>query len=498
MATLCILLATNAVAQNSSTLYGVTRIPQMNSVNPAFFPIHTKAYTSTFGLNVMGSFPMSLNELIRDTTVFDAYGTEQRYNLVDVNSIIDYLKENNQFNLGTDINLLGAGFKLGNIAFLTLGLQMQIDGHIGLPIEALNLITDGNVGPDSIPTQTVNLLHGDLLNFQANFGAAIGLGIKLKRLTLGVRAKPLLGLVDINTRNTYINLETDENINKVMATVHYNAQMALPLHVDIAQYDSPEELFNNLGNIVNGFSLSDLNWGLGVDLGAKYEILGFEFSASVLDLGGIRWNTVYNLQPRNGEGTFAFEGIDASDLINGGNINMDSIVQQYKDEAEELLDAAFVPSESYTTTLRPKFNIGAFYKVPIISGLGLTVRAGLLWHGELAPRMASLADAKEELLYQNLTAMASVNLFDWLELTVTNSVIHNGSQTMFINPGASVNIMLLNRFQFYALMDYGAFRFTDAKDFNFYIGTNMLFGRRKLLQFSDATPQLPQNDNYLL
>ncbi len=496
LATLCILFTTSAVAQNSNILYGVTRIPQMNNANPAFFPIHTKSYTNTFGLNIIGSMPMSLNELVRDTTV-----NGQRYNFVDANSIIDLLKENNQFNISLNMNLPGGGFKVGNKCFITLGIQTHLDGHFGIPVQVLNLITDGNVDPNGIP-QTISLVNGDLLGLQAYMSVPIGFGIKFNHLTVGLRIKPMLGLFEMNTNDTYVNLHTEEDLNKIMASVHYNAQVALPINVNLPETATLEELPNylNFSSLFQGFSFSTMqpNLGLGVDLGAKYDFLGFEFSASVLDLGGIKWNNVYNLHPRNGAGEFAFEGIDATDLINGGTLNMDSIMQIYQDEVDELLNAQLSKGESYTTRLNPKFNLGAFYKVPIASNLGLTIRAGLLWHGELVPRMASLEDTKNNLLYQNVTAMAAVNLFDWLELAVSNSVIHNGFQTMFFNPGASVNLMLLRRLQFFALVDYGAFNFTDSKEINAYIGTNLLFGRRKLWETADAAPTYSYGNGYLL
>ncbi len=495
LTTLCLLFSATAVAQNSNILYGVTRIPQMNNVNPAFFPINTKTYTNTFGLNITGSMPMSLNELILDTTI-----AGQRYNYIDATDIIDQLKANNQFNIGLNMTLPGFGFKTGKM-FFTIGLQSQFDAHVGIPIEILNLVTEGN-SDISGAAHTTHLVKGDLIGLQGTFAIPIGVGLNLKNLSVGFRIKPVIGLFNVNTNNTYVDLHTTEGLNKMMADVHYNLQIAIPCNLNLPTAATLEELpdYLNISSLFQGFSFSTMqpNLGLGLDLGAKYDFHGFEFSASVLDLGRIKWKNAYNVHPANGAGEFAFEGIEVTDLINGGSINMDSIVQIYEDEANELLNATFSKGEAYSTSLNPKFNVGVFYKVPLASKIGINIRAGLHWHGKLMPRMGSLADAKSKMLYQNVTALAAVNLFDWLEITASNSLIYNGNKTSIFNPGASVNIMLLRRLQFFALIDYGAFNFTDAKEINAFIGTNVLVGHRKLQKAADATAFLPQSNNYLL
>ncbi|MDY5968959.1 MAG: DUF5723 family protein, partial [Bacteroidales bacterium] len=215
--------------------------------------------------------------------------------------------------------------------------------------------------------------------------------------------------------------------------------------------------------------------------GAKYEMGPFEFSASITDIGHITWNHVYELHPRNGDGqSFVFSGIDVSNAINDGNVNMDTLMSAWTAQLDELSDAIVSNGTSYKSGLHTKFNLGAFFNVPLV---GPKLRVGVLFHGENMPRMAqSLEEHRRNILCSNTTLMADLNLFDWAEFTLSNTIVGNGHRGRFLNPGFGVNLMLGHSAQLFFLANYlSHFNMAKQREASFYFGTNILLGHRKTL-----------------
>lgn len=495
IAALLLLSGTTLRAQSSNLMYGSTRIAQMNSMNPAFFPTNCNVYVNTLGINLNGSLPINVKDIIHDTLMPNpSTGVEQHYNYVDLNNMIDKLTQNSQINLGLNQYLLGFGFRLPS-SFVSFSTQLKMSGNIGLPMEALSLLTEGNADMSGTP-HTIALAGNDLIDLQAYIEMAIGYGIKIKNLTLGARLKPLIGLFNVSTDDTRVNIHTAADMSSMTADVYYHARVALPIDVTLNDSTSVGDLMSGAMNNLSS-AVKNLDFGWGLDLGAKYEWKNFEFSASIIDMGYLKWHTVYDLHPRNGEEQdFVFEGVDISQALNGGEMNLDTLMSQYKEQLNELTDASITRGESYKTGLHTKFNIAGFYNFPL---LGITFRAGLLMNGELTPRMAAAEGASSHILRSNISAIGSVNLYDWMEFTVSNTIVSNGYKTKAFNPGFGANFMIGRAAQFYILMDYGSFHFTKTKEFSIYMGGNLMFGRKKFLSRLNSTASLPMSgDSFLL
>ena len=60
---IAIVLASAAVAQTGGILYGSSRIPQMNTQNPAFYPSNNTFYISLPSVSLNFVSPVSYNDL---------------------------------------------------------------------------------------------------------------------------------------------------------------------------------------------------------------------------------------------------------------------------------------------------------------------------------------------------------------------------------------------------------------------------------------------------
>ena len=98
------------------------------------------------------------------------------------------------------------------------------------------------------------------------------------------------------------------------------------------------------------------NPGYAIDLGGVYRFNEkWEVTASVIDLGRIKWNSDVKIHKSNG--TIEFSGVDINDLIIDGEVNF----EKYQDSIAALY---FVTDEggSYINNLVPKTYIsGSFY-----------------------------------------------------------------------------------------------------------------------------------------
>ncbi len=461
-------------AQNSNLLYGSTRIPQMNNVNPAFFPTDNKVYVSTFGVNFSLGLPIALSDVVQTNKQLTdpQTGRQRNYNYIDLNNLMTKLTENNQINLGLDQYLMGFGFRLLN-NFFTFSTQLRMTANLGLPLDVLELINKGNANIETGEVRDVDIVNGNLLTSQAYIELALGYGIKLHNLTVGVRAKPLMGLYNLTTANTHVTMHTDNDLQRITADAYYQACLSLPIDVEYYEGLTLNNIGDELSKALQNGQIARPAVGLGVDLGAKYNWKMFEFSASILDLGCLKWKTVYSLHPSSGKNAeFVFEGIDVTSAVQNQAINFDTLATAFKEQLTTLSDAALEKGDAYSTGLHTKFNLAAFANFPTWP----KTRAGIVINGTMTPRM--LGGGKTRMMRKNITMVASVNLFNWLEVSLSNTIVSNGYKSRVLNPGVGINSMLGRSVQGFLLLDFGSLNPMQFRNLNFFMGTNLLFGNK--------------------
>ena len=453
-----LLLPMSANAQ-SNIMYGSSRNPLMNSANPAFFPNNSRVYLSLPGVNMNLSSPLAYSSIFY-------YDTTQDRTIINLNSVLDTLSSD-KFRFGTNINAVGFGIDF-NKFFLTLSTQAKVDFRFGMPSGVVTFLNEGNynhTGDDMI-----ELLDGELISVTAYAEGAIGFGYHINdNLTVGARAKLLIGYLDLSNAGSSLTIRTEPDYSAMTATLDLN--MNYTSCVDLGGTDSNG---NKVSPAVRTFMPK--NYGLNFDLGVRYNTDLFEVSASILDLGpGIHWQDgVQRVVSARDKNSFTFTGVDVSEVMTGGT--MDStfarmLIDSLKSVAEyKTIDGG----ADYWSSIPTKVNVGGMFH--ITSG----VSAGLLFHGEFERGIVKVGDVfktKNVGFYSRTSAVARVNLYDWFEVVASASVITSNGNWNWFNPGVGVTLTPLRAFQVYAFLDYiSNIYIVDAKQLNISAGLNLFFG----------------------
>ncbi|MCQ2298108.1 MAG: DUF5723 family protein [Bacteroidales bacterium] len=458
-----------SMAQTNSIFYHSIRAPQSLDENPSLYPASTTVFVTLPKVGLNFSSPLSLSDMLTHTP-----GDTATY--IDLNSISNKLTDNNQLRLGLDADILGFGFKIGN-TFATASVKLKTITSLGIPIDAINFLTKGNVDENGDPISSVSLLDGQLLNVQAYMETAIGGGHTFPDLglTVGGKLKMYMGIGNISTANTHVNIETSDNMDEMAIKAYYELNVASIAAFD---YAHPGDTVRTLNKNIGINDILSCSKGFGLDLGAKYKLGPVTLSASLLDLSqGIYWSqNTYKVKPKYGEQAFTFEGLDfqTSGLLNGEGMNFDTLTNLFKSQVDSLTNYDFIEGEGYWYSIPTKVNLGAS-----ISFLKIC-RAGLLIHGQWD---RGLLTTKKAIDYDNqnfrfnTTLSASVNLKNWIELTVANGFVSDSKKFSIMNPGVGIILTPATAVQLFVMADYiSSIYLVDAKAFNLQIGLNLIFG----------------------
>lgn len=467
-----LLFAIGAQAQYNETnnlFYHSFRTPQSNLLNPAFYPTNNTIYLQLPSLGVHFGSPLAINNIAR----LDTTASGEIITAIDINRMLTAITIDNDFRFGTEFNIFGFGFKMKN-TFITANVRMLNNISVGLPISTINALLRGNVDGHGNPITEVDLVDGDLLSFTNYLEAGVGVGHYFEPidLTIGARAKLLYGVANIQTDNTRAVLITDDDYESVGVDIYYEIQGGSAVAVD-----SNGVRLTSVGEMLNIFKA---NTGVALDLGARYNVGPFSFSASINDLSaGIHWrrNTT-TITPEGGHTVVTFDGQEVTGLLNGGNLNSDSITAYYQQVIDGLTPTTNADCE-YWSSIPTKINLGASYS------FAKMFRAGLLLHGQFDRGLLSkknhyaidLTEGISNTFRFNTTLTFGVDIFNWVEVLVGSSVVYDGQQLDFFNPGVGLVITPFKIFQFHLMADYvSSIYLADAKAFNVKFGLSMLFG----------------------
>jgi hypothetical protein len=268
-------------------------------------------------------------------------------------------------------------------------------------------------------------------------------------LTAGLRLKVLFGKAGIYTGRSRVGLHTDESYFALQADGTYVLKSSLPVTVE---QDGEGNITSITWNEIpyRDFLLNRGNAGIAVDLGIIYRYNPkLILSASLLDLGGIRWDT--DINTLTSEGTFVYEGIDGSW---GGSPSA------FLDEIIDTLQNSFPVSlsEAPFIMLTPaQLFLGASYLMRENLSLGLVNRNLFL----------------KSKVHSSLTLSATADYKDRFSGTVSLSYLNRSFENIglaFASHGKG--------FQFYLVTDnvIGFFRPFDTRTLNLRAGCNLLLG----------------------
>ena len=474
-------IGSNANAQllnSNDVFYNSFNSPLSTRLNPSFFPYESSFYLTLPRFGASFQMPASYNDLglkydpATDTTT------------VDLNHLINLFREKGTWlGVNAEVDVLGFGFKVKNLSF-NFATGVRLNTNLTIPLDVTYLLTDGNTGQFA----HIDMGTRDFLKVQAYGFASLGASYELDAipLTVGARFNLLDGVQEISADQLKLDLTNIDN-KEIRLQADYLVHAAGIVAFDTIHREGMEDslaISTNIG--MPG------NYGYTFDIGAKYDLGDFSFSASLLDFGpGIHWReNVKTPVPEHQDRYVSFEGIDLSQIKitedeNGNPVSwqLDSTYLQGFIDSLKNMVATIKDGESYWSGVPTRMYLGANYT------LSRFLRFGALFHGEWNRGIFY----KNNTFRHSTTLSATANLFNWLEITASNGFTFDGGSFSALNPGIGVSLNLFERFQIYGALDYLSNLYAvDFKAVRVYAGMNFVNNTRDKKKRKEAERKLEE------
>ncbi len=436
-------LLTNIIlfAQQDLTLYNMEVVPQRMYSNPAFIPAFSKI---NIGLPMFSSQYLNIsNSGFKYSDLIKHRFDDSLY--VDYDNMLSKLSKNNYLSVAYQPDLLSFGFSIKK-NYISFNATEKINFRFRYPKDFMSFLWKGN---GSLLDKELNLNFGiDFIHYREY---ALGFARQINdKLLFGIKVKYLYGMENIWTEKADVTLNTDPN------SFDITAKSNVILHT--SGFD--ENSFNNFN--VNNYAFKKKNTGWGIDLGGVYKLnKKITLSASVIDLGFIKWNegnTSYQSHDANGK--FIYQGFemnqfitkDSSNTNNAGQILLDSLSKNFQ------IDTNYV---SYKTKLSTQIYFGANYNYCDKGNMGI------LFYSQIFDRT----------IHPAVSLSVNQRVGRWLNVSASYS-IYNRSFNNF-GLGLALNG---GPIQLYIVSDnfLGALFPQNAKNIHLRAGINLTFGRSEI------------------
>jgi hypothetical protein len=369
---LIVLLAmvAEAKAQHGQVMYYMN-LPQNHLLNPARRPSNA-VY---IGLPVLsgikagtGNNFFDLSDIIANDPLTDSLITilHPDYNIDD---FLSTLSQQNYLEVSAAVQTLGVGFNIGKDGYMFIDINERAEGNLTIPGDLFTLIFKGN---ESFAGSTIDLssLGGRMQYFRE---AGIGFSTPLSnKLRVGFKGKMLFGVASVSVDNNALAISVGENYThsfEADVAVNISAPVTISEDADknITGIEIDDSQLQSTSQKINYFT-GLRNLGMGLDIGAVYDITDrISLSASVIDLGYIKWKDYVN--NINVQGEFSFDGIDITDVVNGDK-TIDELGQEMLDSLQNSVEITHT-TDPFTTWLSPGVTFGASYTLNKTFSLGL-------------------------------------------------------------------------------------------------------------------------------
>jgi hypothetical protein len=451
-------VSTNIAAQDN-TLFQMPVIPQSNQLNPALMS-SCRIYVA---LPVLSSVDLN----IRNTgfgfhdVVHTGVGAQTDTYSLDLSNLDKKLSGTNFFLTDLNIDLLGFGFPVSDWYF-TFGISNHSELRLTYPHDIASL-KDGNwdvAGGKAIPIT----LNGLGLDFTVWNSICVSAAREVADgLKVGLRVKYLQGMANINTRHSTLELNTTDNPIGLEADMKYLLNASFPVQLGYATNGLVNSVnFDDVFNNIIGDYIFNGNRGMSIDAGLVYDLDEItQFTASVIDLGFIRWKK--NVNNFEAGGKAVFSGIDFDQY------QLNPVQTDFLNALQDSLSRAFYAdgSKKPYTTMNP---------VRIFGGVTR----------ELVPNIKAGAMTRIEVydlhFRPSLTLSLNYTPLSWIATSLSYSIMNSkfdqiGAGLALGNKGA----------QFYVITDNIPVRFTrnagshimwpyNARMISLRFGLNLLFG----------------------
>ncbi|NLN30618.1 MAG: hypothetical protein GX158_05180, partial [Bacteroidales bacterium] len=218
-------------SQNSQTMYYMN-LPQNHLLNPAVQP-SGRLYIGLPGISgVSADFS---NNFFNYRDIFSLNSTgDSTISLghpgFDAGNFIGGLRERNNIELRSSVQLFGLGIGVGPDLYVFLDINERIEAGFGLPGDMLRLLFSGS---DAFTGSSVNL---NSLATDVSWYRETGLGFSKNitgRLRVGVRGKWLSGVANLSLENKALNVTVREDLSYLVdASLMANISAPVEIHSD--------------------------------------------------------------------------------------------------------------------------------------------------------------------------------------------------------------------------------------------------------------------------
>ena len=368
----------------------------------------------------------------------------------DFPNMLSKVKKNNYLTVGTNIDLLSFGFQVKKKNYFSFNVTEKIFFRFRYPKDFMYFIWDGNYPSAG---ETLKFNFGLDLTHYREYGLNYTRIISDK-LIVGGRVKYLYGMENVWTKKTDVTLFTDPK--------GFDLTASSDIIVNTSGLDSA-----SMANPSKKYLFGSKNSGFGLDLGATYKIKDdITLSASIVDLGYIRWKTgTQNFVSKNPGASFTYIGQNLNQYIS----DTTSVQKGIKLMLDSLQESFAIENRGYAYThyLPMHFYIGAERKMNDHQRVG-GMFYGHFFDGKFHPGF-SISDISD--------------FGKWFSLIVSYTVYNRS----FMNVGAGFRLNL-GFFQWYLAGDnvFGAIFPQQAKYANVRTGINFTFGRKDKTQLSKS------------
>lgn len=427
-------------AQEDFLLYSFENLPQGHFVNPAFKP-NAKGYMTMPAMNTYLGASHSGFKLSNLVQIRPDDSLELRPDIA-----IDKMAQLNYIKAAVNNELISFGFKMEK-SFFSFSVTNKLNARFMYPKDLFRLAFEGNGSSLLGERADMNGFGVDILSY---LEVAVGFNREFSdKLTLGGRLKYLQGLGSVYTKHSELGLHTDETTFDLTL----DGQLTINTSNTGVMLDS-----NTSWEVYQDYlppNISLPNHGVGIDLGAVYQLNDkISLSASILDLGVIKWNT--NVRNFSSDSvSFTFKGIDINEFMSDSSDVLQSI--------EDSLSGVFGYSsdnEAFVTPLFTRIYLGGSLQ------LNEKISLGANWYSEFVHKRYRGA----------LTLSGNAQLTKWfrvgLNYTYYSRDIFNVGLGFAINGGP---------IQFYAISDnvLGLAIPQANKNWHARFGINFLLGWRE-------------------
>ncbi len=420
-------------AQNLRSIYFSKKNPHRHEINPSFTP--GKGYLT---MPVLGNINVGVQSDFKLSSIFYPAADGSLDTFLSPNVTSEQLKANldgtTDINAYINMDILSMGY-VKEDKFTTISVNASGNVSAVLANDLFMFLKSG-----MSTTGDNRYSFGDFgANGQAMVEFAVGHSreILIPNLRVGVKAKVLVGILNVNLDYSKFDVALSQDRWMIDSEGYLKISGAVPTYDD-----------NNVINGTRSYYPKLSGYGFAFDIGASYKLFGLEVSASVIDLGFMTWNDVYEAKTA-GE-AYEFTGFSDLDILNPSATSFDDQIDQMVEDAGDALMNFYEYKSGVKrdASTNPMVNIGAQYGI-----FNDLLQVGALFTSQFSD------------MYNWTDIMFSVNFrpVSWFNLGVNASTSNMGET-------------------FGALVDF------NFKGLNLFCGVNVMS-----LEFSGGEVKLPIN-----